>query len=129
LTFMNLSGRAVAPLLNRHSLQPDRLLVVYDDADLPVGKIRVRARGSAGGHGGLKSIISSLSSSEFARVRIGIGRSSGGDLVDHVLGGFRGSERDLIDQAIDRAADAVECALANGIEAAMNRFNTAAPSD
>src|SRR5689334_8821358 len=126
LTFMNLSGRAVAPLLNRHSLPPGQLIVVYDDADLPVGKIRVRARGSAGGHGGLKSIIASVGSSEFPRVRIGIGRSAGGDLVDHVLGGFRGSERELVDQAIDRAADAVECALTHGIETAMNRFNAAA---
>jgi PTH1 family peptidyl-tRNA hydrolase len=123
LTFMNLSGRAVAPQLSKHSLQPNDLLVVYDDADLPLGKIRLRARGSAGGHGGLKSIIASLGSSEFPRVRIGIGRSSGGDLVDHVLGGFRGTERELIDQALDRAADAVEYALAHGVEAAMNRFN------
>ena len=124
LTFMNLSGRAVAPLANRHSLQPSNVLVVYDDADLPVGKIRVRARGSAGGHGGLKSIIAALGSSEFPRVRIGIGRSSSGDLVDHVLSGFRGNERELIDLAIDRAADAVEHALTHGIEAAMNRFNS-----
>src|SRR5947207_4556565 len=123
LTFMNLSGRAVAPLVNRHSLQPADLLVVYDDADLPVGKIRVRARGSAGGHGGLKSIIASVGSSEFPRIRIGIGRSSGGDLVDHVLSGFRGSERELIEHAIERATDAVEYALAQGVEAAMNRFN------
>src|SRR5258708_6530235 len=71
LTFMNLSGRAVAPLLNRHSLLPGNLIVIYDDADLPVGKIRVRARGSAGGHGGLKSIIASIGSPEFPRVRIG----------------------------------------------------------
>jgi peptidyl-tRNA hydrolase, PTH1 family len=129
LTFMNLSGRAVTPLLNRHSLPPENLLVVYDDADLPLGKIRVRARGSAGGHGGLKSIISSLGSSEFPRVRIGIGRSSGGDLVDHVLGGFRGKERELIDHALERATDAVEYALAHGVEAAMNHFNAAAPGD
>lgn len=129
LTYMNLSGRAVAPLLNRHSLPPDHLIVVYDDADLPIGKLRIRARGSAGGHGGLKSIIASIGSPEFARVRIGIGRSSGGDLVDHVLGGFKGSERELIDGAIDRAADAVESALTQGIEAAMNRFNAAPAVD
>jgi len=82
LTFMNLSGRAVAPLANRHSLLPGHLIVIYDDADLPVGKIRLRARGSAGGHGGLKSIIAALGSAEFPRVRIGIGRSSGSDLIN-----------------------------------------------
>jgi PTH1 family peptidyl-tRNA hydrolase len=124
LTFMNLSGRAVAPLLNRHSLVPESLIVVYDDADLPVGKIRLRARGSAGGHGGLKSIIGSIGSSEFPRVRIGIGRSSDGDLIEHVLTRFGAADREPIQQAIERAADAVECALAHGFEAAMNRFNT-----
>ena len=94
-----------------------------------MGKIRVRARGSAGGHGGLKSIIASVGSSEFPRIRIGIGRSSGGDLVDHVLSGFRGSERELIDHAIERATDAVEYALAHGVEAAMNRFNAVGTGD
>jgi peptidyl-tRNA hydrolase, PTH1 family len=123
LTFMNLSGRAVAPLMNRHSLPPGDLIVIYDDADLPVGKIRLRARGSAGGHGGLKSIIGSLGSSEFPRVRIGIGRSSSGDLVEHVLARFGPQEREPIGRAIERAADAVEFMLAQGTEAAMNRFN------
>jgi PTH1 family peptidyl-tRNA hydrolase len=123
LTFMNLSGRAVAPLMNRHGLAPGDLLVIYDDADLPVGKIRLRARGSAGGHGGLKSIIGALGSSEFPRVRIGIGRSSGGDMIEHVLTRFGPQEREPIGRAIERAADAVEYMLAHGTEAAMNRFN------
>jgi peptidyl-tRNA hydrolase, PTH1 family len=129
LTFMNLSGRAVAPLMNRFSLQPVDLLVVYDDADLPLGKVRVRAHGSAGGHNGLKSLIASLGSTEFPRVKIGIGRSTSGDLIEHVLGGFRGAERELIDHALERAADAVETALTAGIETAMNRYNVAAPGD
>jgi peptidyl-tRNA hydrolase, PTH1 family len=129
LTFMNLSGRAVAPLLQRHSLLPSNLVVIYDDADLPLGKLRVRARGSAGGQGGLKSIIASLSSEEFPRIRIGIGRSGGRDLVDHVLSGFRRDEREAIQHAIQRAADAVEHLVAHGIEATMNRFNTADPMD
>jgi peptidyl-tRNA hydrolase, PTH1 family len=128
LTFMNLSGRAVAPLLQKYSLLPANLVVVYDDADLPLGKIRVRARGSAGGQGGLKSIIASLGSPEFPRIRIGIGRSGGKDLVDHVLTGFRRDEREAIDHAIQRAADAVEHLLSHGIEATMNRFNTAEPA-
>jgi PTH1 family peptidyl-tRNA hydrolase len=125
LTFMNVSGRAVAPLARQHSLPPEAVVVIYDDADLPLGKIRVRARGSAGGHGGLKSIIASLGSSEFPRVRIGIGRSAGGDLVEHVLRSFRPDEREAIRHAIERAADAVECILTEGVEVAMNRFNAA----
>jgi peptidyl-tRNA hydrolase, PTH1 family len=125
LTFMNLSGRAVAPLMNRHSLPPGDLIVVYDDADLPVGRIRLRVRGSAGGHGGLKSIIASLGSSDFPRVRIGIGRSAGGDLIDHVLSRFAAGEREMVERAVERAADAVEHVLTQGIEPAMNRFNAA----
>jgi peptidyl-tRNA hydrolase, PTH1 family len=127
LTYMNISGQSVGPLLRRHSLPPSSLVVVYDDADLPLGKIRLRARGSAGGHGGLKSIIGTLGTTEFPRVRIGIGRSGRGDLVDHVLGGFRREERDTIEHAIQRAADAVEEILTDGIEPAMNRFNAAEP--
>jgi PTH1 family peptidyl-tRNA hydrolase len=123
LTFMNVSGRAVAPLASQHSLPPSHVIVIYDDADLPFGKIRVRARGSAGGHNGLKSIIASLGSSEFPRVRIGIGRSRGGDLIEHVLTGFKPAERATINRAIDRAADAVESLLSEGTETAMNRFN------
>jgi PTH1 family peptidyl-tRNA hydrolase len=129
LTFMNVCGRAIAPLASRHSLPPGNVVVVYDDADLPIGKIRIRARGSAGGHNGIKSIISALGSSEFPRIRIGIGRSSGGDLVDHVLSGFRPAERAAIDRAIERAADAVECLISEGTEAAMNRFNAPEPEE
>lgn len=129
LTFMNLSGRAVAPLVNRDALPPAHLIVIYDDADLPVGKIRLRARGSAGGHGGLKSIIGSLGSSEFPRVRIGIGRSSSGDLIEHVLSRFGPQEREAVDRAIERAADAVESFLAHGVEAAMNQFNAQEPAE
>ena len=125
LTYMNVSGRAVGPLLQRHSLPPENLIVVYDEADLPTGKLRVRARGSAGGHGGLKSIIGAIGSTEFPRVRIGIGRSGKGDLVDHVLGGFGHDERETMESAIQRATDAIEHILVHGIESAMNRFNTA----
>jgi PTH1 family peptidyl-tRNA hydrolase len=127
LTYMNVSGQAVGPLLRRHSLPPAHLIVVYDDADLPLGKLRLRARGSAGGHGGLKSIIGTLGTDEFPRVRIGIGRSGRGDMVGHVLGGFRREEREAIEHAIQRAADAVEAILIDGIEPAMNRFNAAEP--
>ncbi len=128
LTFMNVSGRAVAPLMQRHSLLPAHLVVVYDDADLPLGKIRVRARGSAGGHNGIKSIIGATGSAEFPRVRIGIGRAGRGDLVDHVLSGFKADERELVHDALERAADAVEAVLAHGIERAMNLFNAAEPA-
>ena len=125
LTYMNVSGQAVGPLLRRHSLPPAQLVLIYDDADLPLGKITSPGAGIAGGHGGLKSIIGTLGTTEFPRVRIGIGRSGRGDLVDHVLGGFRREERETIEHAIQRAADAVEAILTDGIEPAMNRFNTA----
>ncbi len=124
LTFMNVSGRAVAPLLQKYSLQPANLVVVYDDVDLPLGKIRLRARGSAGGHNGIKSIIASLGTMEFPRVRIGIGRSGKADMIDHVLSGFKPHEREEIDLALERAADAVEDILVRGIEPAMNTYNT-----
>jgi PTH1 family peptidyl-tRNA hydrolase len=129
LTYMNVSGQAVGPLMRRHSLTPSNLVVIYDDADLPLGKIRLRSRGSAGGHGGLKSIIGVLGTTEFSRVRIGIGRSGRGDLVDHVLSGFRREERETMEHAIQRAADSVEAILIEGIEPAMNRFNAAEPGE
>jgi PTH1 family peptidyl-tRNA hydrolase len=123
LTFMNLSGRVVGPLARRHLLSPARILVVYDELDLPLGRIRLRASGSAGGHNGIKSIIHALQSQEFPRIRIGVGRPPQGDAIDHVLSGFNRDELPIIEAAIPRAAEAVEAILSDGIEAAMNRFN------
>jgi PTH1 family peptidyl-tRNA hydrolase len=122
-TYMNLSGNSVKALLGRFRLEPASLIVVYDDLDLPVGRIRIRERGSAGGHRGVQSIIDRLGSQEFARVRIGIGRPDPRDAADYVLSKFDESERDDLKAAIERAGDAVAALLEEGVAAAMNRFN------
>ncbi len=133
-TYMNLSGQAVRGLIQWLRIGPDRLLVVYDDLDLPVGRIRLRADGSAGGHRGMLSIIEHLGTSEFPRLRVGIGRpanaaSHDNPAIDHVLSEFDAAERLVMNAAFERAADAIECLLAQGLEAAMNRFNVeAAPA-
>lgn len=129
ITYMNLSGESVEPLRQMHGLEPGRVIVVTDDLELPVGRIRVRPRGSAGGHNGLKSLIHSLGTEEFPRVRVGVGRPPAGvATVDYVLGRFDRAEETLVEAALDRAAEAVEGIVAEGIEAAMNRFNRAPAS-
>lgn len=122
-TYMNLSGEAVACLLRYYKVSPADLLVVYDDRDLPLGRIRLREKGSAGGHRGVESIIAALGTSDLPRLRIGIGRPSEMDAVDHVLGGFSAEERPTAETALDRAVEAVECALQEGLAVAMNRYN------
>ena len=123
-TFMNLSGWAVREIAGFHKLEPADLLVVVDDVDLPVGKLRLRPGGSAGGHNGLKSIIQELGTDVFPRLRIGVGRQPG-ELRNHVLGRFEAEEQDRIDAAVTRAADAAELFVREGILAAMNVFNAA----
>ncbi|HKQ57194.1 MAG TPA: aminoacyl-tRNA hydrolase [Candidatus Eisenbacteria bacterium] len=124
LTFMNLAGDAVGRWLQENQGPPEDLLVVSDDVYLPVGTIRVRARGSSGGHRGLESVEQAWGSSEFARLRIGVGAAaSSAELKEHVLETFTPDERVVMDEATRRAADAVECWAADGIMAAMNRFN------
>ena len=124
LTYMNLSGRSIKALINRHHLAQEQLLVVCDDMDLEVGAIRLRAEGSSGGHNGLQSIIDSLASSAFARLRIGIGRpASGVDARDFVLEAFRRQEKTEFLQAIDEAAGCCRVWIEEGTKQAMNRFN------
>jgi len=126
LTMMNLSGEAVAAVAGFYKVDPSALLVAADDVNLPLGRLRLRAGGTAGGHNGLKSIIGCLGTEEFPRLRVGVGRGDPRrDLADHVLAVFDDDERDEVDRAIARAADAVETFLAEGIEAAMNRYNRA----
>lgn len=120
-TYMNLSGTAVAALAREHNLQPSEIIVVYDDIDLPLGRLRIRAKGSSGGHRGVESIIQKLGSSEFPRIRIGIGRS--GDAIDHVLSRFTREEKAVITPVIEQAADAIDVVIAEGLEAAMNIYN------
>ncbi len=124
LTFMNLSGRAVAELLRYFRIEASDLLVVTDDVNLPLGRLRARARGSAGGHNGLRSLIDELGTMEFARLRVGVGRGdSSRDLADHVLDRFEADERSVVDASVQRAADAAEMFAIEGIERTMNVFN------
>jgi PTH1 family peptidyl-tRNA hydrolase len=121
---MNLSGEAVAQLLGFYKLTAEDLVVVCDDVSLPPGEVRVRRKGSAGGHNGLKNIISILGTDEFARVKIGIGeKPPGWDLSDYVLGAFKKEEMGLIEEGLEKAAQAVEAILAEGPDAAMRKFN------
>ena len=124
LTFMNASGIAVRDLLGRLHAEPAEMIVVTDDAALPPGTLRVRERGSAGGHNGLKSIIGAIQSDEFVRVRLGIGAAPAGmDLADYVLEPMSDNDLEVAAEAIDRAVEAVEMILEKGVAAAMNRFN------
>lgn len=122
-TFMNLSGEAVAALARRYRIGPEDILVIYDDSNLPLGKLRIRTKGSAGGHNGMKSIIHSLGSDEFPRIRLGIGSPDRREMIDHVLSRFKRAEMSIVREAVQRAAEAVEMYLAEGPEPTMNRFN------
>jgi PTH1 family peptidyl-tRNA hydrolase len=124
LTFMNLSGAAVVALLQFYKIDPVDLLVVVDDANIDLGRLRARPDGSAGGHNGLKSIIGSLGSQAFTRLRVGVGRGDHRrDLADHVLAKFDAEERAIVAETVDRSADAVELFVAEGIGPVMNRYN------
>ena len=127
LTFMNLSGQAVALLARRSGIQPESILVISDDLDLPVGRLRLRNGGADGGHNGLKSIIAELGSSSFRRLRIGIGRPKPGETVDYVLSKFEGEEERRFEASLAAAAEAVRTVLTGGMARAMNRFNAWTP--
>ena len=124
-TFMNLSGASVAPLLRYHGGGPGDLIVVLDDADLPLGRMRIRPDGGSGGHRGLASVIEALGTEAFARVRLGVGRelATDGGLVEHVLGRFDPARRQVAQRLVAAAAEAVECLADKGLAEAMNRFN------
>lgn len=122
-TFMNLSGRAVQSAAAFFKLPPESLLVIFDDASLPLGTLRFREGGSHGGHNGARSIIESLGCDRFPRLKIGIGGSDQGKLTGHVLGRFREDERDALENALARAVDAVQLALSQGVAAAANAHN------
>jgi PTH1 family peptidyl-tRNA hydrolase len=123
-TFMNRSGQAVEPLLRRYGAGPVDLLVVLDDVALELNQLRIRERGSHGGHNGLRSLIESLGSEEFPRVRVGVRRGeSPADLADYVLSGFAVDEVLIVQEMVGRACDAVGCFVREGAQTAMNRFN------
>ena len=125
LTYMNLSGDSISEIVNYYKIDPEtELIVIYDDIDLDPGQIRIRKKGSAGGHNGMKSIIARTGTQNFYRIKVGVGaKPAGWDLAAHVLGRFSSEEREEVDQAIKEAADAVELILTEGIDAAMNKFN------
>jgi len=124
LTFMNDSGEAVRLLARRYGVEPDHIVIVHDELDLPVAALRVKAGGGLAGHNGLRSIEQHLKTRDFVRVRIGVSKPRSAEHgADHVLSRFAKRERAEIDVTVDQAADAVECILAEGVETAMNRFN------
>ena len=125
VTYMNLSGEAVGEAARFYKLPPERVLVITDDVSLPVGKLRIRKGGSAGGHNGLKSIIQHLGTDQFPRIKVGVGQKPHPDydMADWVLSKFAGEDLETITEAIRKAADAVECLIQEGPDKAMNRFN------
>ena len=130
LTFMNLSGHAVGELLRFFKIPLSDLLVVVDDANLELGRLRARAGGSAGGHNGLKSLIEQFGTEEFPRLRVGVGRGDGRrDLADHVLARFEPNEHEIVADAVSRGADAVELFATDGILPVMNRYNRKEDTD
>ena len=129
-TFVNLSGKPVACLVHKHNISLSNLLVIHDDLDLPLGKIRLRRSGGSGGHKGMNSIIAALDSEDFPRIRVGIGRPQTEEgpfnedtIVHYVLSDFSPPEEAIIKPAIATVAEAIDCFLSHGIEAAMSKFN------
>ena len=124
-TYMNLSGEAVKLAGGFYKIPPDHVLVISDDVALPLGKLRIRAGGSAGGHNGLKNIIAHLGTDQFPRIRVGVGAPAHPDheMVDWVIGSFTPQERKTVDQTIEKVLDAAECLIEKGVQEAQNRFN------
>lgn len=123
MTFMNLSGQAVAPILREFSVKPDHLLVIADELDFPVGKVRMKPKGGSAGHNGHKSIIAALGTDEYARIRVGIHAESRTETVDFVLSKFHPEERVDINQVIKKSIRGIEAMLADGVERALNVIN------
>ena len=121
-TFMNLSGESVAPVVRYHNATPADLLVIQDDIDLPVGRMRVRKNGSCGGHNGIRNIIERLGTPEFVRLKLGVGKDKS-DVIAHVLGKFAPTTRRVIDEVIAESVKAVDLILKNGADRAMNAYN------
>lgn len=126
-TYMNLSGQCIREIVAFYKLDMEDLVVIYDDIDLPMGNLRIRKKGSAGTHNGMRSIIYDLQDDGFPRVRVGIGGERKGDLANYVISGFSGDDRRLIEEAIVKAADAVACLVEDGIDRAMVDYNTKKP--
>ena len=125
LSFMNLSGGPVREMVNYFKIDPEtELIIIYDDIDLEPGQLRIRKQGSACGHNGIKDIIRQLGTEKFLRIKVGVGaKPKGWDLADHVLGRFSTEDRKLVDEAIEKAAGAVDIMISQGADAAMNEYN------
>lgn len=123
-TYMNNSGESIAEIAAFYKLSPKEIIVIYDDISLPIGQLRIRGKGSAGGHNGIKSIIQCLGSEDFLRIKVGVGsKPEKWDLADFVLSRFSDEENKIIRDALGEAADACECIISQGIQSAMNKYN------
>ena len=131
LSYMNLSGGPIREMANYFKINPEtEMIVIYDDIDLDPGQLRIRKKGSAGGHNGIKDIIRRLGTKKFIRIRVGVGaKPKDWDLADFVLGHFSDSDRKLVDEGINDAAEAVEMILSEGVDAAMNKYNRKKPKN
>lgn len=124
LTYMNLSGESVRELVDYYKVSPEEIIVIYDDISLEVGQLRIRKKGSAGGHNGIKSIIAHLGTDEFPRIKVGVGdKPKGWELADYVLSSFTGEEQPAIREALQDASDASKKIITTGIDDAMNQYN------
>ena len=123
-TYMNLSGESVQEVMHFYKLDPEELIVIYDDLDLEVGALRLRKFGSAGTHNGMRSVVQHLNSDRFPRIRLGIGANGKRDIIDHVIGGFTKDEVPVLEEAVTKAVSAIECMLGEGIDRAMSQYNT-----
>ena len=121
-TFMNLSGESIREVVNFYKLNPEEVIVIYDDISLEVGRIRIREKGSAGGHNGIKSIIQNLSTDVFPRIKVGVGQPKG-DLVSHVLGRFSKEEEEILKESVEASKKAIEIIVREDTKEAMNRLN------
>ncbi len=122
-TFMNLSGDSIREIANFYKIPTENIIIIYDDISLEVGRIRIKEKGSSGGHNGIKSIISQMATQEFPRIKVGVGQPNE-DLVEFVLGRFSKEEREIIRKTFDVAVEAVEVIISKGVQEAMNRFNS-----
>ena len=123
-TFMNLSGQSVRALVDWYKTDISKLIVIYDDMDIPMGELRIRYKGSGGSHNGMKSILSHLGTDQFIRIRVGIGRNQQIDAVDYVLGRFSKTDKQIMENTLQDVTKAIVCILAEGIDIAMNRYNS-----
>lgn len=126
-TYMNLSGEAIREAVNFYKIDPEELIVIYDDIDIPTGTFRIRKKGSAGTHNGMRSVVYQIQSDQFPRVRVGIGSETKMDLINYVVGGISKSERELLEDSLVKSAKAAACIVEKGIDKAMNEYNVRPP--